>query len=303
MNLPTKWDLELPLLKLVGDGRIHLVRDLIEVLADQFDLMPDQREDVLDSGEKRFNNRVRWAAFELKYAGLLENAGRGKFRITKDGENVLKSPPSKIDSQFLMEISTYAEKMRGTSDEDLSTDLIDELGQSPREIIEAAHKQYNEALSSEILEHIMDCSDAFFEKITIDLVVAMGYGGTRKDAGKALLGRPGDGGVDGVIKEDPLGLDRIYIQAKRWKKSVPVSAVRDFIGALDIKKARKGIMITTSSFPRQAFEDVKKLEKRVVLIDGNQLANLMIEHGVGVKEEVTLRINRLVEDYFDDNIE
>lgn len=299
MVMPTKWDLTLPVLKICADGGDHPVRKMIPVLAVELNLSQDEKEERLKSGERRFNNRVRWAAWVLTRAGLLNKTGVGTFRITDGGHDVLKSNPTQIHSQYLMQIEEYREAARqwrmGTTDE--ATE--EKSDQTPEEVIESAHRDHNSILAAEILDTIKSCSPGFFEQLVIDLLIAMGYGGSRDDAGEAL-GRSGDGGVDGIIKEDMLGLDSIYIQAKRWEGSVGADVVRNFVGALALKKAKKGIIITTSAFSKPARESVKTIEKKVALIDGKQLTDLMIEYNVGVAEVVRYSVKRIDPAYFQD---
>lgn len=299
MSMPTKWDLTLPVLEITSDGNSHPVREMITILADKFKLDQEQREQRLKSGEKRFNNRVRWAAWVLARAKLLIKTGTATFQITSSGREILQTKPKKLDYQYLLKFTDYKEEVERWTRKDSESKTEGETEQTPEEIIESAHNDHNDLLAAEILDTIMSCSPQFFEQLVVDLLLAMKYGGSRDDAGEAL-GRSGDGGVDGIIKEDMLGLDSIYIQAKRWQGTVGSDVVRNFVGALELKKAKKGIIITTSEFSQSAKDYVKAIEKKIALIDGAQLANLMIQHNVGVEEVAVYSVKRLRSEYFED---
>lgn len=299
MSMPTKWDLTLPVLEITSDGNSHPVREMITILADKFKLDQEQREQRLKSGEKRFNNRVRWAAWVLARAKLLIKTGTATFQITSSGREILQTKPKKLDYQYLLKFTDYKEEVERWTRKDSESKTEGETEQTPEEIIESAHNDHNDLLAAEILDTIMSCSPQFFEQLVVDLLLAMKYGGSRDDAGEAL-GRSGDGGVDGIIKEDMLGLDSIYIQAKRWQGTVGSDVVRNFVGALELKKAKKGIIITTSEFSQSAKDYVKAIEKKIALIDGAQLANLMIQHNVGVEEVAVYYVKRIRSEYFED---
>jgi restriction system protein len=299
MSMPTKWDLTLPVLEITSDGNSHPVREIITILADKFKLDQEQREQRLKSGEKRFNNRVRWAAWVLARAKLLIKTGTATFQITSSGREILQTKPKKLDYQYLLKFTDYKEEVERWTRKDSESKTEGETEQTPEEIIESAHNDHNDLLAAEILDTIMSCSPQFFEQLVVDLLLAMKYGGSRDDAGEAL-GRSGDGGVDGIIKEDMLGLDSIYIQAKRWQGTVGSDVVRNFVGALELKKAKKGIIITTSEFSQSAKDYVKAIEKKIALIDGAQLANLMIQHNVGVEEVAVYSVKRIRSEYFED---
>jgi restriction system protein len=288
----------LPLLKLVNDQQEHSINDLIEALAVQFQLSEDERKEMLPSGQQaRFDNRVGWARTDLKMAALLESTGRGKVRITPRGLEVLKSNPVEITRKLLRqfpEYETYFSRQENKQDE-----KGEEPKQTPEETLESSYQSLRRDLAQEILERIKQCSPRFFEKLVVDLLVSMGYGGSRKDAGEAV-GRSGDDGIDGIIKEDKLGLDVVYIQAKRWGGTVGRPVVQAFAGSLEGHRARKGVLITTSNFSQDAKEYVTRIEKKIVLIDGEQLAQLMMDHGVGVTEVVTYTIKKADLDYFDE---
>ncbi|MHA2023877.1 MAG: restriction endonuclease [Candidatus Thorarchaeota archaeon] len=270
-------------------------------MAESEKLSHEARDERLKSGERRLDNRTRWAAWVLMRAGLLERVGRARYQITEQGLEILKSSPDKIDISFLKQNTRYQEEIDSWKKGEPEIVELEEMDSTPKEIIESAYNQLNDALASDLLDTIKTRSPSFFEELVIELLLKMGYGGSRKDAGIAI-GRPGDGGIDGVIKEDPLGLDLIYVQAKRWEGTVPTPDVKKFIGVLSVKKSRKGILIATSKFSNQAYRDVENLERRVILIDGPQLANLMIEHNIGVSEDVTFKVKKLDESYFEEII-
>ncbi|TFG32449.1 restriction endonuclease [Candidatus Thorarchaeota archaeon] len=299
MPMPTKWDLTLPVLELSSDGQNHPVREMIPVLADRFNLSQEEREQRLKSGERRFNNRTRWAAWVLARAKLLKKTGTATFQITDEGRKILKTKPEKLDVKYLYAHTDYKKEVEKWTRKDAEVESEEETEQTPEEIIEIAHNNHNDLLAAEILDTIMSCSPQFFEQLVVDVLLAMKYGGSRDDAGEAL-GRSGDGGVDGIIKEDMLGLDSIYIQAKRWANTVGSDVVRNFVGALELKKAKKGIIITTSEFSKSAKDYVKAIEKKIALIDGAQLANYMIQYNVGVDDVATYSVKRLKPEYFEE---
>lgn len=301
MAVPDFQSLFLPFLKLVSDGKEHSLSEVVECLADQLNLSPEDRRERLPSGRQtRFGNRVAWVATHFRKAGLLESTGRGKFRVTERGLEVLHENPQPLDTKYLMRFPEYREFRAQKNDEQAGvTTLPDEL-QTPTEMLEFAYQKLLAELSEQLLERVRNCSPEFFEKLVLDVLVAMGYGGSVKDAAERV-GRTGDGGIDGVIREDKLGLDVIYIQAKRWQNPVGVAVVREFVGSLvDRKAARKGISITTSSFTSEALEYAARVGN-TALIDGQQLAALMIEHGVGVTETARYVLYKIDSDYFEED--
>lgn len=303
MAIPDFQTLMLPLLKAAADGREHSLAGMIETLATQFQLTDEERSEPLPSGrQSKFNSRVGWAKSYLKLARLIEGSGRGKFRITSRGRELLKNPPDRIDRQLLCrypDFNEYFAKYRRNSRLASEEELEEEVKQTPDEIIEFGYQSLRSNLAEELLERIKQNSSRFLEKLVVDLLVAMGYGGSWKDANEAVVrsGR-GDEGVDGTIKEDKLGLDVIYIQAKRWQNTVGRPDVQAFAGALMGKKANKGVFITTSQFSQEARSYVENIPQKIILIDGEQLAQLMIDHGVGVTEVATYRVKRVDSDYF-----
>jgi restriction system protein len=293
----------LPLLSLASDSEEHRLRDAIEQLADHFDLTEDERKELLPSGSQAtFDNRVGWARTYMKKAGLLESPRRGYFRITDRGLQALKQKPETIDVKFLEQYPEFLEFKTRSNTESTTTEIdttVPTEERTPREVMEDAYVTIRGGLIGELLEQIMQGSPSFFERLVVDLLVSMDYGGTRKDAGEAV-GRSGDEGIDGIIKEDRLGLEVVYIQAKRWKDTVGRPEIQRFVGALHGQNARKGVFITTSSFSNGAIQYAEGLSDKVVLIDGETLANLMIDHGVGVALEEAYEIKRVDFDYFDE---
>ena len=301
MAVPGFQDFMLPLLTLSADKAEHSIGDCCNQLADVLNVSGDDRKDMLPSGVTRLANRVSWAGTYLRKAGLLEKTVRGRFRITRRGVEALAENPSRIDIAFLNRYPELVEFRARKSAESPSGEALTQPAeeQTPEEALEASYQTLREGLAHELLERIGKCSPAFFEKLVVELLVAMGYGGSRKDAGEAV-GRHGDEGVDGIIKEDKLGLDAVYIQAKRWEIAVGRPTVQAFAGSLEGHRARKGVLITTSQFTSDAKDYVTRIEKRIVLIDGDQLAQFMIDHGVGVNEVSSYRVMKIDADYFGD---
>jgi len=302
--IPTYEEIMLPFLKLLSDGKEHILNEAHDKLADHFQLTEEETRELLPSGQQPvFRNRIGWARTYLKKAGLLTSPRRAHFVITDRGRALLKENPKEITSSFLKRYDEFVEfqtikrdkPAKGVSQKELS-DPLDK--QTPEEALEYTYQKLKSELSKEVLDTVKSCSPGFFEKLVVDLLIKMGYGGSRKDAGEAL-GKTGDGGIDGTIKEDKLGLDIIYIQAKRWGNTIPVKEIRDFAGALMSKKAKKGIFITTSSFPPSAHEFVKAIEHKIILIDGQQLAELMFENNVGLTTVEAYEVKKIDLDYFE----
>lgn len=300
MTIPDYQSLMLPLLKLAGDGAEHSLREAIETLGDEFGLTAEEREELLPSGRQAtFDNRVGWARTYLKKAGLLSSPRRGYFQTTERGRGVLAKQPVKINNRFLRQYPEFVEFQapKKSHDDQEEADLDED--RTPEEEIEDAYQRVRDELATELLETVRGCTPAFFERLVVDLLVSMGYGGTRKDAGQAI-GRSGDGGIDGIIKEDRLGLDIVYIQAKKWDGGNTVGRpdIQKFAGALQGQRARKGIFITTSAFSRTAEEYVKVIDSKIILIDGETLAQLMIDFNIGVNTLTTYELKRMDSDYF-----
>jgi restriction system protein len=242
----------------------------------------------------------------LRKTKLIEAAGRGRFRITERGLSELRAAPQRIDLRYLKKFPELADfRKRGQQDELDNGDtaagealaVVEATNQTPREVLEASYQILRRDLAQDLLEQIKKKPPIFFEQLVVDLLVAMGYGGSRKEAGERV-GRSGDGGIDGIIKEDKLGLDYVYIQAKRWDRTVGRPDVQGFAGALDEQKARKGVMISTATFSQDARRYVERIEKKIVLIDGELLTQLMIDYNVGVAEEQTYIVKKVDLDYF-----
>lgn len=299
MTIPDYQTVMLPLLRFAADGQEHSLREAIESLADHFHLSDDERKALLPSGRQAtFDNRVGWARTYMKKAGLLQTPRRGYFTITDSGLRALKTNPDKVNVKFLEQYPEFLDfRTKGKATQTDVTMPTEE--RTPREVMEDAYATIRTQLAGELLERIAQSSPQFFERLVVDLLVTMGYGGTRRDAGEAV-GGSGDEGIDGIIKEDRLGLEVVYIQAKRWENTVHRPEIQKFVGALSGQNARKGVFMTTSNFSAGAVEYAKGLSVKVVLIDGETLASLMIDHGVGVAPEASYEIKRVDSDYFDE---
>jgi restriction system protein len=290
-----------PLLQLASDGQIHVLTDAFSELAEHFHLTTEEQEELLPSGkQRRFENRVRWARTYLGKAGLLEAPRRGEFRITNRGLELLREVPGAINVGHLERFSEYIE-FKNTTRSNTGTSSADRAD-TPEESLETNFQTLRNALADDLLQRVRAASPQFFEQLVVDLLVAMGYGGSRRDAGKAV-GRSGDDGIDGIINEDKLGLDVVYLQAKRWQGPVGRPVVQAFAGSLEGHRARKGVLITTSHFTPDATEYVERIEKRIVLLDGERLAQLMIDHDIGVADVATYKIKRVDLDYFPETVE
>lgn len=311
MAIPDFQRLMLPLMELVADGSECLFRDAVSRLADQFGLTEDERAQRIPSGlAPVFSNRVGWARTHFKHAELIESPRRGMFRITADGRALLARKPAAIDMKTLDGFAAYRayrnkSKVPSDSVDDDRTEPASapmtgpaQSEVTPDEAIDAAYKRYKAEIELEVLDRVKSVTPARFEEIVVELLVAMGYGGTRADAGRAI-GRSGDGGIDGVINEDRLGLDVIYVQAKRWEGTVGRPEIQKFAGALHGQQATKGVFITTSAFSREAHEFARGIALKIILIDGERLAALMVEHDVGVARVGAYVLKRLDNDYFD----
>jgi restriction system protein len=305
MSIPDYQKTMLPLLKFAGDQAEHSLRDAIEHMVDLFHLDDTERRSLLPSGHQTIiDNRVGWAKTYLVKAVLLEAVRRAHFKITERGLAILKQNPSEINVRFLKQFPEFIEFQKPSKqDEKVNAQVTHEepmAALTPRELIEDGYKRMRDSLAQDLLARVKQCSPDFFEQLVVDLLVAMGYGGSRKDAGEAI-GRSGDGGIDGIIKEDKLGMDVVYIQAKRWEDTVGRPELHKFVGALHGRGAKKGVFITTSTYSREAEDyasDLKDL--KVALINGEQLAELMIDHNVGVSTRDTYEIKEVDADYFVD---
>lgn len=301
MAIPDYQSCMLPLLKLVADGNEHSLREVVELLAGVFQLTEAERAELLPSGGQQvFHNRIGWARSYLKKAGLLDAPRRGRFRITPRGLDVLAGQPVRIDVRFLEQFPEFVQFREGSRKDGAEVPALpqDESDRTPEEMLEIAHQKIRSELAQELINRILTCSPAFFESLVVELLVKMGYGGSRKDAGERI-GQSGDGGIDGIIKEDRLGLDVIYLQAKRWQGSVGRPEIQKFVGALQGQRARKGVFITTSGFTSDAVDYVSRVDTKVVLIDGPLLASLMIDFDVGVSAAAAYTVKKIDSDYFD----
>ena len=298
MAIPDFQTLMLPLLKALADKQEHSMKDVTTTLSGQFNLSEDERNIASEvSGQPVMYNRTAWAKTYLKRAGLIEQTRRGFFRVSESGEKVLKSAPPAINIKFLRQFAEFKESQKQPEALQKDQSLPEIQTETPDELIDSGAKAIRAALSDEILQRIKGCSPAFFERLVVELLVKMGYGGSRQDAGRAI-GRSGDEGIDGVIHEDRLGLDVIYLQAKRWESVVGRPEIQKFVGALQGQRAKKGVFITTSDFTKEAAEYVRHIDNKVVLINGTLLANLMIDHNVGVSLAAVYEIKKIDSDYF-----
>jgi restriction system protein len=303
MAIPDYQTLMLPLLRHTADGKIHTARELKESLATAFNLTIEERQHMLPSGQQStFHNRVAWAKTYLERAGLLESVRRGHFRVSARGREVVASSVDRIDNEFLRQYPEFvAFRTRGGSDEDGDATpgilAASSENQTPEEALQAAYTRIRNDLAVELLEQIKSMSSTFFERLVLDLMVSMGYGGTH-DTPASLTAAGADEGIDGIINEDQLGLDIVYLQAKRWENQVGRPEIQKFVGALHGKRARKGVFLTTSTFSREARDYVATIDPKVILIDGERLAQLMIDFDVGVSTTHTYAIKRVDSDYF-----
>ena len=303
MAVPDFQSIMLPLLELAGEGETLQLRKAVDILAERFALTDDEKRELVPSGQQtRFHNRVSWARTNLTKAVLLESPKRGFFCITDRGRDVLAEKPSKINNKFLKQFKEFKGSFQQPPPTHVQKVGATELGEeipadTPEEILQKAYGTLRKNLADDLLETVKKSSPEFFERLVVDLLVRMGYGGSRQEAGEAI-GRSGDEGIDGIIKEDRLGLDIIYVQAKRWESVVGRPEVQKFAGALQGQRARKGVFITTSTFSREADGYVENIETKIILIGGPELAELMIDHGVGVATEDTFELKRIDLDYF-----
>jgi len=299
MAIPDFQTMMLPLMRHCQDGQEHSISETVDALADHFKLTDEERKALLPSGvQEVVRNRVAWAKSHLKMAGLLANPRRGIYQITPRGQEVLSKSPAAINLRFLHQFPEYVafratHRQRAEEADEPETNH----GGTPEESLETAYAKIRDDLAADILQRLKTCSPTFFERLVVEVIVKMGYGGSRQDAGKAI-GKSGDGGIDGMIKEDKLGLDAIYIQAKRWENTVGRPEIQKFVGALTGQRARKGLFITTSDFSGEAHDYVSRIETKVVLIDGETLAQLMIDHNVGVSTITTYELKKIDTDYF-----
>jgi restriction system protein len=306
MSVPDYQSLMLPVLSVCASHDEVRIAAVVEHLTEQLRLTLEERQELLPSGKQTlFSNRVHWAKTYLNKAALIEITRRGHFKITTRGQQVIESHPERIDNAFLSQFDEFRQFTKRSSqgaaeDQHPPSPAFTTETETPDEIMRVAHRQIETSLAQELLDRIRVAPPDFFERLIVNLLLSMGYGGSAADAGRAL-GRSGDEGVDGVIDQDALGLDRVYIQAKRYAigNNIGSGAIRDFFGSLDRHKATKGLFVTTSIFSPSARETAEFLSKRIVLIDGEQLTKLMIRHNVGCRVEDTLHIKKIDEDFFE----
>ncbi len=301
MAIPDFQTIMRPLLQSLNDLQERPSSWLYSAISDEFRLSQQEREELLPSKrQKVLHNRVAWALFHMKSAGLIESPKRGVHKLTSRGQQILKKYPTKVDLRILAQFPEYI-AMRGKekigNEASLDPSVSPAPIVTPDEAIASAYGELRASLAQELLEKIKQSSPEFFERLVVDVLLAMGYGGSQTDAGEAL-GRSGDGGIDGVIREDKLGLDVIYIQAKRWENVVGRPVVQGFVGAIHGARASKGVIITTSDFSSEAREYVKTISARIVLVDGQTLAGLMIDHNVAVSRVSNYEIKKVDNDYF-----
>ena len=268
-------------------------------MAKQLDLSEEDIAELLPSGtQTKLKNRIQWALYDLFRAGLLHRPVKGKYSISLEGRALLKDPPSRIDRKFLSKYPSFQEFLSKTKSEPIIDDLPVNL--TPDEQIGNAYRELNETLISDLKDQTAMMNPYSFEQLVINLLFAMGYGGSREEAAQVTK-KSADEGIDGVIDQDRLGLDVIYVQAKRWKDQVGRKEIQSFVGALAGKQANKGVFITTSNFSSHARDYAHSVSQKVILIDGTRLAELMIEHNIGVSTKRTLQIKRIDSGYFEDD--
>ncbi|MDR5731474.1 restriction endonuclease [Caballeronia sp. LZ025] len=313
--IPDYQTLMLPVLRIAADGQDHRFRDLVEELATEFQLADEERNVLLPSGTAPlFDNRVGWARTYLKQAGVIESPKRGYVRITERGKKLLAQKPTKINNATLKQYPEFVAFMLRKTDQ-AQTDTTssasappiqssveaDSSDSTPEELLAQAYQRLRNNLEKELLDQVKLSTPGFFERLVIDLLVAMGYGGSRQDAGRAI-GRSGDGGIDGIIKEDKLGLDLIFVQAKRWEGTVGRPEIQKFAGALQGQRANKGVFITTSDFSKEAQEYASIISSKIILVSGGQLASLMVDHNVGVSPVSSYELKKVDSDYFEGDV-
>lgn len=305
MAIPKYHEFMKPILLLLKDETPHKRSDMYEKFSIQFRLTEEEKEEWLPSGKQQvYKNRIGWALTYLKKANLIESPTRATFTITDSGKSVLKENPEVVDQEYLMKFDSF-KGFKKNIDDPVNDDqqiVVTPSGESPQDMLDRAYKAITSTLTDDVLNEVMNQSPDFFEKLVVDLLVTMGYGGSKIENSQ-VLGKTGDEGIDGVIKEDKLGFDKIYIQAKRWdiERTVGRPEIQKFVGALTGQGATKGAFITTAGFSKDAKEYVSKQHAcKIVLIDGQTLAALMIEHNLGVSVESTYLIKKIDFDYFND---
>lgn len=307
MAIPTFEEFMLPSLECMADGQTRKISDLVEIVANNMKISEDDRKDMVPSQvEPRYVNRINWAIYYIMRAKLLERPKRGYYKITQTGLDTLALKPNSINVDYLMKFEEFrifhSLGRENANQIESKNELVGiSTTRTPQESIQVAFDELYSSLASDLLDVIKKVHPSFFEKLVVDLLLAMGYGGSRAEAGRAV-GQSGDGGIDGIIDEDKLGLDKVYIQAKRWDNVVGRPELSNFVGSLAGVHADKGVFITTSDFTKQAREYVAKIEKNISLINGEKLVELMIENNVGVSESMRYTIKRIDSDYFPEDV-
>jgi restriction system protein len=304
MSIPDYQSIMLPLLQLASDGDEHKFSVTVDELADHYELTQDERNEMLPSGSQAvFTNRVGWARSYLKQAGLIDSPKRGFFNITETGLELLGAKPVKIDNSLLEQYPSFLtfKKKKNKPKTEVSPEpktSFNTDSSSPEDSLANAYLELRDSLEAELLQIVKGASPSFFERLVVDLLVKMGYGGNRQDAGRAV-GKTADGGIDGIIKEDQLGLDVIYLQAKKWENTVGRPEIQKFAGALQGQRAKRGVFITTSNFSKGAIEYAGLIESKIVLLDGEALTKLMVDNNVGVSTLGHYEVKKIDFDYFD----
>ena len=298
MAIPDFQSFMLPVLQAFADGQAKHKQEIYDYVAHFLMLTEADQKELLPSGNQEiYLNRIAWSLTSLKHALLLSSPERGVYQITDRGKTVLENPPAKLDNNYLMQFPEFIQFKKGGKNKVASSSEAESADKTPQEYIELGYQQITEELTANILDAVKGCSPFFFEKLVVDLLLAMGYGGSKAEAGKVTQ-KTGDDGIDGIINEDKLGLDTIYIQAKKWDSPVGQPEIQKFAGALLGKQSKKGVFITTSTFSSKALDYAEKIDSKIVLIDGARLAKLMIAHNVGVAVAQRFEIKRLDTDYF-----
>jgi restriction system protein len=308
MPIPEFNEIKAPALQFFADGKEHKVSEVFATLGAHFKLTEDERNELLPSGtQRRWHNRANWACYDLYRAGLLDRPRKGVYKITETGQKIAEQKPKTLDREFLMQFPQFAQFVQASGQkrvnqcEKQNTSPAGDPSvkrETPEELIDAAYQVLNSTLRKEILDLVKKMDPFRFEHLVVDLLVAMGYGGSREEAAQVTKAS-GDEGIDGIINEDRLGLDVIYLQAKRWQQTVGRKEIQSFVGALAGQQAHKGVFITTSDFADTAITYAKKVSQKVILIDGNKLADLMIKHNIGVALSHAYEVKHVDSDYFE----
>jgi restriction system protein len=303
INIPGFQFYMLPFLKVLGDGKPRHMREIVKQIIEDIGLTPEQCAVLLPSkSDTVVRNRIGWVRTYLYKAELIQQVSRGVYQITPEGQKAIKMNPTGLDRRYLLTLPAFkawGESISKNESEENASSVSEDAIKTPQELLESAYQEIMSSVSEELLDKIKKIQPSAFEKLVVDVLIAMGYGGFDERNGQ-VTPYVGDGGIDGIIKEDKLGLDKIYVQAKRWENPVPVATVRDFAGSLLSKKARKGVFITTSSFPQSAHDFVKSIDPTIVLIDGKMLTQLMLEHNVAVTKSKVYEIKKVDGDYFEE---